>query len=49
MYLSLLFSLFLAINRIEQKGGWTVVASACTGGLPDTVDGEYPSHIILLH
>ena len=36
----LLTYLFPAINRIEQKGGWTVVASACAGGLPDAVDGE---------
>lgn len=34
------FPFFLAINRVEQKGGWTVIASACTGGLPDTVNGE---------
>ncbi|KAF8817437.1 WD40 repeat-like protein [Phlegmacium glaucopus] len=29
-----------SINKIEQKAGWTVIASACTGGLPDTENEE---------
>jgi len=30
--------LFLAINRIEQKGKWTAIASSSIGGLPDNPD-----------
>lgn len=43
--LAYLSSFYLAINKIEQKGDWTVVASACTGGLPDTVGGESFLHM----
>ena len=34
-------TLLLAITKIEQKGGWTAIASACDGGSPDTPDGVY--------
>lgn len=29
----------VAINRVVQKGSWTVIASGCLGGLPDVPDG----------
>lgn len=37
----LVYFFLLAVNRIEQKGKWTIVASACIGGLPDTEDGKF--------
>ncbi|KAF9477384.1 WD40 repeat-like protein [Pholiota conissans] len=30
-----------SINRIVQKGSWTVIASACVGGLPDAPGEEH--------
>ncbi|KAF8159542.1 WD40-repeat-containing domain protein [Crassisporium funariophilum] len=32
-----------SINKVEQKGEWTIIASACSGGLPD-FEGEPNPH-----
>ncbi|KAF8202254.1 hypothetical protein BJ912DRAFT_920642 [Pholiota molesta] len=33
-----------SINRVVQKGSWTVIASGCLGGLPDEEDEEPNPH-----